>query len=378
MNEVLLSIAIPTYNRYKYLKDCIKTISEIKSDKLEIVISDNTLENEEIVNFISEINDSRIKYYHFTEPLGEMGNCEKSVSLTTGKYVCLLGDDDSVCPNMIKAAEFCLANDIDGCCFPFPGFNWPDMTFEAGKVREPNLFYKYEATGKFRFLDSREELRKSLANGGGLALTMPRLYHGMISRACIERVRAKAGVYFPGPSPDMANAVAVCLESNRTIYLSDYLIVSGYGKASARGEGNRKEHFGKIEDKPWLPKDVMEKWEKDIPAIFSGETIIAQSAVQSLRAMGAAKKYRYDYPFLYAEFFVQHPSVRKEILAFCMKSPKRALFFAIGILKKIKNSLVYRLSKHVVYMKYYEDVSTLQNAVEITDSLCYKGDYELE
>lgn len=378
MNGILLSVAIPTYNRYKYLRGCLQSLITIQSDIVEFVVCDNTVDNTEIVPFIKELNDTRIKYFHHIEHLGERGNCDMAVSHTVGDYICLIGDDDTICSNMIKAAEFCNNNEIDGCCFPFPGFNWPDMTFEAGKEPEPNMFFKYEATGKYRLFDSKKELKRALAHGGGLELTMPRLYHGMISRTCIERIKEKTGVYSPGPSPDMANAVATCLESRKTVYLSDYLMVSGYGKASARGEGNRKEHFGRIEDKPWLPKDVLEKWEVEIPKIFSGETIIAQSAIQSLRAMGCVNQYDYDFALLYANFYFHHKSVRKEFMEFLKASPKRMALFSFGILKKIKRSLSYRLTKSKKYLIVYNNVETLMEAKKITESISYKGNYILE
>ncbi len=378
MDNVILSVAIPTYQRYKYLRGCLQTLITIPSNNVEFVVCDNTADNSEIIPFIAGLNDDRIKYFHHVEHLGERGNCDMAVSHTVGDYVCLIGDDDTICENMIKAAELCKCNGIEACCFPFPGFNWPDMTFEAGKEPEPNLFFKYEATGKYHYFDSRRELKKVLSHGGGLELTLPRLYHGMIARSCFERIKEKTGFYSPGPSPDMANAVASSLESHKTIFLSDYLMVSGYGKASARGEGNRKEHFGKIEDKPWLPKDVLEKWEKDIPLIFSAETIIAQSAIQSLRTMGSLKQYKYDYPTLYAEFYFRHKDVKKEYVKFLKESPKRLFLFFIGVLKKIKKSIVYRLTKPKKYLKVYNDVGSLLEAKSITESLSFKGVYTKE
>ena len=141
----------------------------------------------------------------------------------------------------------------------------------------------------------------ALKYADGIPEDMPRVYHGLTSRKCLDQIKEKTGSYFPGPSPDMASSLAISLFARKAVYISDYLMVSGYGFKSARGEGNRQAHYGKISEKPWLPKDTEEKWDKEIPGIFSGETIIAESLSRCLRALGREDLLkRYSYGILYA------------------------------------------------------------------------------
>lgn len=329
----LVSVVVPTYNRYQYLYECVKTLCSIDSNQIEFIIQDNTAENEEFVDFVEKLNDCRLKYYHRKDHVSVVENCDMGVRHAQGDYVCMIGDDDTVCSSIIKAAKFLKENDIEGCCFPFPGFNWPDMTFENGKSEEPNMFFRNEADGKITEIGAKKELKENGCRGG-LGDKMPRLYHSMVAKACLDRIYDKVGTYFPGPSPDMANAVATCLEIRNCVYLSDYLIVSGYGRESARGEGNRNQHYGRIQDKPWLPKDTMEKWDSNLPQIFSGETIIAQSATQALKTYGADKEYKFDYSGVFATFFWHHPDARKDFLKFIIKSPERIIWFVKGVSKR--------------------------------------------
>lgn len=371
MSDILLSVVIPTYNRYRYLRDCLKTTLSIESEQLEVIVQDNTVDNSEIVQYISGLSDNRVKYYHKAEHVSVIENSDLGVQHATGKYICMIGDDDTICARMLNAAAYCEKNGIEACCFEFPGFNWPDMTFE-GKEKEANLFYHVEADGTVKQINAKEELTRSLKMGGKLSKTMPRIYHGMVSKDCLERIFLKLGTYFPGPSPDMANAVAVCLEARSTVYIRDYLMVSGYGYNSARGEGNRKQHYGKLDEKPWLPKDILQRWDKNLPAIFSGETIIAQSAVEALRKSGEYGYIKqFNYSNLYAEFLWHHKDAFGQILLFCLKRPWRFLQMAKGVWKRYKIRKSYK--KNVGEKKNFLEVSgitSLKEAQDYTMSLC--------
>lgn len=365
MREILLSVIIPTYNRYKYLRGCLESLSRLKSDQVEIIVQDNTENNIEIVNFISILNDKRIKYYHIKEHICVGDNCDEAMKHVTGKYVCMIGDDDTICDTMVNAAQYCLENSIDAVKFYFPGFNWPDMIFQ-GKKKEANLFFKEKADGSITFINAKEVLLRAIKKADGVDL-MPRVYHGMVSKECLDRIYEKAGSYFPGPSPDMGNAAAVCLESKKSAYISDYLMVSGYGYTSARGEGNRQQHYGKLDEKPWLPSDIIERWDNNIPKIFSGETIIADSFTESLRRMGREDlRKKYNYSYLYAMFIWHHKDAKDQFINFLNENPIRWIKIIKGVVARAGISLRYRLFHNEIpnFMER-EDVVNLLEAQDI-------------
>lgn len=372
MNDILLSIIIPTYNRYKYLKVVLDSFGNIDSNRIEFIVQDNTEDNSEIIEYLKDNNDKRIKYFHEPIHVSMTENCDMAVSHAIGKYMCMLGDDDTICSSMIKAAEFCDKNDIDACCFQIPGFNWPDMTFEGqgASRREDSFFVRDKADGEVFSFDPKRELRISAKEGAWLYLTMPRIYHEMVSRDCLERIYKKVHTYFPGPSPDIANSACVCLESNKTVYLSDYLIVSGYGHESATGQGNRGEHFGSLKEKAWLPENILEIWNPNIPAIFSAETIWAQSLTQALKEYGATEYLRkFSYSCLYASFIKNHMSAKKSFIDFCKEKPYRFLQTFVGAVKK---SFIRIERKRVLPSKNYidrDDISSLIDAQKYCEEL---------
>lgn len=370
MDAPLLSVIVPTYNRYEYLTGCVESFVHIDSDNVEFIIQDNTGDNATFESFLSGINDRRIKYFHQKEHISVMENCDLAVLHASGRYVCMIGDDDTVCPGLIQAADYCEKKGIESCSFIYSGFNWPDMTFEAKKT-EANLFFETEATGKIYTIDTAELLNKSIKNGGLLLSEMPRLYHGMVSRRCLERIFKRTGSYIPGPSPDLANATAVCLEAKKSIHISDYLIVSGYGHKSARGEGNRGQHYGELKDKPWLPKDILERWNKDLPPIFSAETILAQSMLEALNAMGKPeliKQFAFDK--VYAVFFLHHRDAASRMIRFCIKKPKRLYLLGKGIVKRYfeRKKYLANPNEHSNY-KEFEGVTSLIEAQKITEGM---------
>lgn len=356
----------------------LKTMSGFKSDEFEIIVQDNTENNDEILDCIKSLNDDRIKYYHISEHICVSDNSDEGVKHANGKYICMIGDDDTICECMIDAAKFCDEHRIDAARYAISGFNWPGMTF-VGKPKESNLFLNEKADGKVILFDAKATLNVAIKHAGGLD-DMPRAYHGLVSKECMERIYKKAGSYFPGPSPDMGNAAAVCLESNCSAFINDYLIVSGYCYESARGEGNRQAHFGNLEDKPWLPKDIIKRWDTEIPPIFSGETIIADSLTESLKRMGREDlRKKYNYSSLYAYFLWNHKNAYKEMTKFLFNKPIRLLRIVKGFWLRAFDSLKCRiLRKKPGNYAEYNNVADIQDALTIVNSVRDELHFSLE
>lgn len=99
-NKPLLSICIPTYNREKYLKECLESIVYQKwfnQEDIEIVISDNasTDNTKELVQEYQE-RFNNIKYYRNKENVWSANNVICSVEKSIWEYVWIFGDDDIV------------------------------------------------------------------------------------------------------------------------------------------------------------------------------------------------------------------------------------------------------------------------------------------
>lgn len=106
---VLLSICIATYNREKFLMEGLENIcQQIEENKylsiVEVVISDNASEDrtEECVKSFMEKTKVHIVYEKQKKNLGFDRNIYHAVSLASGKFCWLMGDDDYLCENAIS------------------------------------------------------------------------------------------------------------------------------------------------------------------------------------------------------------------------------------------------------------------------------------
>src|SRR5207245_10819585 len=102
---------------------------------------------------------------------------------------------------------------------------------------------------------------------------MPRAYHGIVLRERLEEVRAQAGTSFPGPSPDMASAVALSLRITSVAAVDYPIFVDGASPRSTGGMGAAKQHEGALEDRDFLPSSSVKGWSRVVPRFWSGTTI---------------------------------------------------------------------------------------------------------
>lgn len=106
MNQPLLSICIPTYNRSKYLKEALDCLSENQKSlqyDVEVLISDNhsTDETQQIIE--GKIDDGlKCVYLRNEENIGPDRNFVQCFNKAKGKYIWLIGDDDYLQPHAIN------------------------------------------------------------------------------------------------------------------------------------------------------------------------------------------------------------------------------------------------------------------------------------
>jgi|GEM_PF-2643859 len=107
MNDILLSICIPTYNRPKYLRACLvsafKNISADNLAKIEVVISDNS-DNEATKLVADEFRNrgSHVNYIKNEINIGGPRNLLQALNAGQGKYLWLCGDDDLIISGKIN------------------------------------------------------------------------------------------------------------------------------------------------------------------------------------------------------------------------------------------------------------------------------------
>ena len=105
---VKLSIAIPTYNGSRYIREALDSIiSQLGyiDEEIEIVVSDNA-STDRTPEIIREYQNkySFIKYFRNEENLGADRNFDLAVRRSTGEYVWLFSDDDMMVLGGVRKA----------------------------------------------------------------------------------------------------------------------------------------------------------------------------------------------------------------------------------------------------------------------------------
>lgn len=308
-----LSIIIPTKNRYVYLESCLRSL-HAKYDKpeVEIIITDNSMPKVDISGVLGLF--SNIKYSYIDAPISQVENFESALEKVTGDYVTMIGDDDSLSGLLLEVVDYMRKNSIDALNSPFVTYFWPDVVSKnktndfSGKMFLPAYDYRISK------IEAGSEVRKCLDMGGTSLCNMPRMYYGIIKKDILDKVKETAGVYFPGPSPDMANALSAALFTNSFVDFGAPLFIAGNSAKSAAGMGLAGKHVGAIEGNPQLPKDCHLKWTELIPKYWSGPTIWAESAMQVLKQCKRPElEEKFNYMRMYASCMIFHPEYQEEI-----------------------------------------------------------------
>lgn len=291
----LLSIIIPTKNRQYFAKYAILSIIETQINEIELVIQDNSDTNELETWISNNIIDKRISYRHHKEPLSFIENFSKAVELATGEYICIIGDDDTINPEIVEATKWMKNNNIDCLAIQsIANYIWPNSgvqtTLFTKNVQGILSLSEQKSTIIYPLIEKELEL---FANSGGfdyLKFNLPKLYHGIVNRDCLEAIKNKTGAYFGGLSPDIFASIAISCTTNRIAVTNYPLTVPGACQSSASIiEGLLKKNSKVLEDAPHFRNRGNYTWNQLVPRIYSVETIWADSSISALKSMG-----RYD------------------------------------------------------------------------------------
>jgi len=199
MKERLLSICIPTKNRQDYCLYAIKTILE-NNENFELIVHDNS-DEDTLREMIDDIEDSRLKYYYSDKSL--------------------------------DAVDFMIQNNIDSLITSYiPAYKWPSAPNENDGLLK---IVKKRVNSNIEYPNIDKSIKKLFENGliDYQKYNLPRLYHGIIGRGALEKIKNKIGSYFSGLSSDIYSTIALSTVVKKHVIINYPISIAGACPQSA-------------------------------------------------------------------------------------------------------------------------------------------------
>ncbi len=109
----LVTVAIPTYNRSRFVIRAIESVLSQTYENVEIVVSDNA-STDDTISRIEQIHDHRLALIQQPENFGYLRNLNTCLEKATGELFVMLSDDDVLEPAFIERLSHPFFNGLDG------------------------------------------------------------------------------------------------------------------------------------------------------------------------------------------------------------------------------------------------------------------------
>lgn len=314
----LISVVIPTHNRARYAISAIRSVLAIQDDRIELVVSD-TSTDEKLAALIADeknscVGDPRLNYFRPREKLDMTGNHNAAIGAARGEYVCLIGDDDTVSAECLVAAEWAMSKGIE-LISPnvVANYVWPDFRHRFFGGGHASRLYFARQMGGVSLGKSDESLARALVNAAQGTDGLPKIYHGLVKRTLLEKIRQISGAYFHGSSPDVSGAIGLALVGSDFVVIDYPLTIPGASGGSNTGRSAMNKHKGKIEQETQTKGFESEGWSPGVPRFFSVETVWAHAAMETMRRIAPHMISRFNFSRLIAICHVLHPEYDLEL-----------------------------------------------------------------
>jgi hypothetical protein len=97
----LVTIAIPTFNRASWLKDCVLSALSQTYQHFEILVSDNA-STDETQQVLRKFSDRRLRIVRQQTNIGLLPNWNACLAAARGDYIIFVSDDDRIAPWLLE------------------------------------------------------------------------------------------------------------------------------------------------------------------------------------------------------------------------------------------------------------------------------------
>lgn len=227
-----ISFLVPSKNRLSLLKRCLETIRAQQGQDIEIIVADNA-STDDYKNYIDQLSDARIVYFRQPRPVPVTDNWQTALSLATGDYILMLGDDDALSPEFFATVRPLLsAYSPEILYLPAYHYCYPNVIPESpqGYFGAVGCEFLPNENGPFSLLP---HYARDLATS---VLDFHHRYglnaqHFLIKRSFVDEV-ADVGPFYQGPYPDFFAAVITFVRARSIMVVSKPMVIIGISPSS--------------------------------------------------------------------------------------------------------------------------------------------------
>lgn len=372
---MLLSILVPTKNNTVCMESAVHGFIALANltKNTELVIVDNSDKEND---YLKSISNEHIVYDWSSASLDMLANFNRAITLAKGKYVCMLGDDDFVLPSIFEVAKLLDKNSIDCAMADLSPYYWPQVNTHWIRNNVNGFLEVPKRKLKPVTYDVSKGLKKILDTGGSQYINiLPSAYHGMVRKSVLDTLLVKYGTAFPGPSPDISNAILLALQGVSCYKVTPF-VVSGAASGSAAAEGASHAHHGELDERAGFIKRGDVSWPQNVPQFFCGPTMWSVSVIHTLNYTNNGHLTgMLNANYLHAACFAYHRQYSSKILKSLNEQKNCSLigfaicFISVG-LQRVKQ-YISNWFKYNKYLSFLSGWKVVQNVIDTSEVAKY-------
>lgn len=368
-----LSIVIPEKDRYKYLLPLVKLIDDFNLQDTEIVIEDNSDDNSPWLEFESNNQiKTPIVYNYVKGQIPVRHNHENGIRHSNGEFICVIGDDDAVMPNIEDCARWMKKNGIECLRQKYEiTYKWPSYTdHRLGALKGATLSYNH-SHAIVDTIDARQAAVKVMESGFASLGQCPCYYQGIVSHNVLEKLYNIGGFYIPGPSPDMANAISLSFVVEKFCVTDIPFVISGGSEYQGGRNNNIKTCVHPLKSIPFISEEDKKKWDKRLPYIWTPVTVWTESGLKGLEYVGRKDlESHVDFDKVLSNvFLLLNKKERKKNIKLAQNKERVNQLYRKTMLHRKLSILKWKLL-NIFNVNNNAERETLSNINSISDAIC--------
>lgn len=221
------AVVIPTRNRQRYCVEAARSALATRREDVQVIVADASDDPRRLPALLTAARVSdRVRLLPAPgRRLSMRENWERALEAADAEWTLYIGDDDALLPDSFESFD-ALTDRLPALCFSWEtiDYRWP--CYPGGSGGQMVLPLEAPAAA---FVDAKAflEQHRTWRTEEKWPAIGPSIYHGLVHRSLIERIRAERGQYFQNFVVDYASAIFNLAAIDGFAYLRAPLSVLG-------------------------------------------------------------------------------------------------------------------------------------------------------